>query len=99
MNKFIYWRPDMADENKNGRMWANIHIVAGHYSSRIKDFRELLAELQKTFPEATEENTRCEIVRKSGWCQECPVLCYDTSIPHTEYPGWYTPKTPDYYLR
>jgi hypothetical protein len=86
--KHIYWRPDMNEGRADGMMFANVHVL-GDYAHTIIQYRELIEELRKTFPEARDCEVYCERIIKSGTVNGFAIVTYNAWIPRKEYPGWY----------
>lgn len=95
--RFIYWREDMGE--KDGMMFANVHLLVGYNQRTIVDYQEMAKQLRKTFPQATDAEIRCGSVTKSSYCQEFSLITWDSYIPAGDYPEWRQVKSgvPDYF--
>jgi len=73
---------------KDGKVYANIHLLVGYNQQSIANYQEMAAELRKTFPQATDKEIHCHIVVKSAYCANFSLITWDACIPAGDYPGW-----------
>jgi hypothetical protein len=85
--RFIYWRNDMG-KDKDGKRFANIHLLVGYNDRTIVAYQKMARQLRETFPQATDEEIRCEAVTKSNFCKSFSLIAFDAHIPEGEYPTW-----------
>jgi len=86
-HKIIYWREDMKSE-ADGKCFANVHMLVGYNPRRLKDYQEMLKEMQKQFPEANETNVECGFVTKSQSVQAFTLLMFNGQLERKDYEGW-----------
>ncbi len=87
IHKNIIWRPDIEAE-KDGKMFANIHLLVGYNQSMITDYQKMAEELRKTFPDITDAEIGCHSVTKSNYCNNFSLITVNKIIPRGEYPEW-----------
>jgi len=93
--KFIYWRNDVPE--KDGRPFANVHLLVGYNQCSIADFQAMAAELRQTFPQAKDDEIHCGQIHKSNFCDKFSIITWNGNIPRDEYPGWsQRDKSPEY---
>ena len=84
--KNIFWRSDVA--MKDGKRFANIHLLSGYTERSISDYQAMAAEMQRSFPQVTDKEVRCGVVTQSTYCNGYSVLTYNAYIEEGDYPGW-----------
>lgn len=84
--KYIYWRPDM--EVKDGQRFANVHVLGG-YGDSLAQFKRIAEELRDTFPQATDDNIVCGVIRESSYVKNFIIVAFNAYIPDGEYPDFF----------
>ncbi len=84
--RYIYWRKDISQ--KDGKSFANVHLLIGYNQATIKDLQEMADELRETFPQATDDKIRGGKVFMSSYVNGFTVVAWNGHIPRAEYPGW-----------
>jgi hypothetical protein len=85
--KFIYWRDDFP--KKDGKRFANVHLLVGYNQDHITDYMEMAEELRKTFPDATNDKIICSKVIESDSFKAFSLIAYNAYIEENKYEEWY----------
>ena len=86
--KNIFWRPDISCQDKDGKQWANVHLLFGYTEGSIASYAEMAREIRKTFPHLKDTELYCQRVSKSSYCYGFSVLSFSAAIEKRQYPGW-----------
>lgn len=84
-NKIIYWRPDLA-KNEKGEQFANVHLIQRNTGS-ITDFQKMADEIRATFPQA-DYGSICASTVTSSSLKGRSIVTWTAYIPAGEYPEW-----------
>jgi len=82
----IIWRPDL--QAKDGKRYANIHVLVGYNQGSITDFKDMLEIIREVAPGASEDDVHGSKVIKSGCVEGFTILAHDTYLESGEYEGW-----------
>jgi hypothetical protein len=104
--KKIWWRPDIPE--KDGKQFANIHLLVGYNQGTLDDYADMLKEMQKDFPDATPDVVECSRVVKSDSMYHFSIIIFNAHVPRGDYKGWQqhngdtlvrqqSQETPDYW--
>lgn len=90
MHKYIYWhnQPDSIMTKKDGKRWANVHLLIGYNQGTIVDFQKMAAILRETFPEAKDEDIKCGKVWASSYVNSFSIISWNVHLDEGSYDGW-----------
>lgn len=90
VQKYIYWFP----ESKNGdNCLANVHLLSDSGDGNLETCNELVTELRKTFPEASDRKIRVGRIYRSSTVYGFTIVAWSEHLPKAEYPGWIQKET------
>lgn len=88
IDKYIYWR-DASYPPKDGKRFANVHLLVGYNDCSIQAYKGMAVELRKTFPQAKDTDLICGKVTASGHLQGHTLLAFTAWIEDKKYDGWH----------
>ena len=91
LQKYIYLRPDC--DKKDGKVFANIHVLVGYNQGTIKDFQDMAAIMRKDFSEVEDKDVCCGKVHKSSRVDNFSIATWQTYVDPKKLPkGWHVVK-------
>lgn len=94
MKKYLYWRPDMKEAEKNaptGYAYAHVHLLVGYCPQTIPYYQAMIEEMRKTFPMIKPEDVGLGQVTSSSCVKGFTIITWNGYVPQKDYEsqGWW----------